>query len=116
MTQQTKHTPGPWEPKYLRNNETELAVITPDGAVIANFGLKIDFEIQEANARLIAAAPESHEANILALHAIDQARSVLYSAYAKDGGELPHRRAAIDLLNEAETGLRVAIAKATGSK
>ncbi len=62
------HTPGPWEIQYLGNGESEVLANGPDqddaaGICIVAGGLghvmedNRDYE-SEANARLIAAAPE----------------------------------------------------------
>jgi len=73
----TKHTPGPWEVKKeltgLGNVEfliTDGLDDTPDGAdTIAHV---IFSNEAQANARLIAAAPDLLEACIGALHALEQ--------------------------------------------
>jgi hypothetical protein len=69
MTEQTKHTPGPW--KAVRNTaywEIEPANAGQDGIpfnvgdVCASAPGMPDSGLQEANARLIAAAPDLLEA------------------------------------------------------
>lgn len=61
MTQQTKHTPGPW---YLSDTGNLYSEATDRH--IANLDTSMDFKNNsqqlEANARLIAAAPELLEA------------------------------------------------------
>ena len=81
----TKHTPGPW--KYSRCDDygdTRFYIAQQDGApytpnysdvatVIAET-VSLEYRsIQEANARLIAAAPELLEA-LIALHAVANVR------------------------------------------
>lgn len=81
----TKHTPGPWKVSY-----TKISVITAEnGAVIAKVN-KIDGLVNlQANARLIAAAPELLEALIECLDcefsvtdraAINKARAAIAKA------------------------------------
>lgn len=57
----SKHTPGPWE---LAEKFNCVEVRAVDGPYIANCNQSaaIDWRIKEANARLIAAAPEMFEA------------------------------------------------------
>ena len=56
----SKHTPGPWEVDY--EGPCRLAIIAPndvDGAMVAFTNLQnVDGDMDEANARLIAAAPD----------------------------------------------------------
>ena len=53
----SKHTPGPW------NYKSPLEVVGSDGTTIKLIGLThAQYETDEANARLIAAAPELLEA------------------------------------------------------
>ncbi len=62
-TQTTKHTPGPW--KIDENNELPLAVIQDheEGQGICELEtVSFDTDETQANARLIAAAPELLEA------------------------------------------------------
>jgi hypothetical protein len=50
-----KHTPGPWHVQYPSSNDPELAIVG-GGIVIADmYGVH---DTPQANARLIAAAPE----------------------------------------------------------
>ena len=61
----SKHTPGPWQPSKSRTNP--YAVYAPHGQTtrssIASIALYDDcYDEAEANARLIAAAPELLEA------------------------------------------------------
>lgn len=88
----SQHTPGPWK---VSQNVTRH-VIGPEGGVVACAELTWTNEITEANARLIAAAPELLEALIslerLAgkplMHA-EQARIAASAAIAKATGEKP---------------------------
>jgi hypothetical protein len=51
---QAKHTPGPWQVKQLSGNE--LYIMDKEQAVICEFHTA--YNTDEANAQLIAAAPE----------------------------------------------------------
>jgi len=64
--EKTKHTPGPWKAKTVKalgiyaNNDQQIAVVhneMPRGGRRQD-----DYNIEEANARLIAAAPDLLEA------------------------------------------------------
>lgn len=75
------HTPGPWtaEPEY----EGEAATfVHAKAAPIADCCLGPSMEQDEANARLIAAAPDSHAANIALFEAIHEEYNI--SAKADD--------------------------------
>ena len=55
----TPHTPGPWELKYEKTGRTIDAVIKMGKAAIYfTRGIGQTFEEQQANARLIASAPD----------------------------------------------------------
>jgi hypothetical protein len=62
MTDQTKHTPGPWEyaTRFTAKATGPLQMIGPDPECrhIADIPRNGDQQRQEADARLIAAAPE----------------------------------------------------------
>lgn len=58
MKTNMKHTPGPWK----RNGRTVSGPPTPLERIVAECGQSTSREIDEANARLIAAAPEMLEA------------------------------------------------------
>lgn len=64
---QPKHTPGPWH--VLDHPNREYFVYGPDGNLVANCDGWINHTLadKQANARLIAAAPELLEACIEAL-------------------------------------------------
>ncbi len=93
---ETKWTPGPWElaDKY---NCTDVRAV--DGPYVAdcNASAAIDWRTKEANARLIAAAPELYEAleNLRKLYDTDEGcRSMpeyqaAIAALAKARGEQP---------------------------
>ena len=57
----TKHTPAPWKIQSPKMTEQRLWLIGEDGVIAKIGGVKSPEEI-EANARLIAAAPELLEA------------------------------------------------------
>ena len=66
----TPHTPGPWETalSFTADNRIIWDVCLPDGGdMIADLAECGDEQTQEANARLIAAAPELLEA-LIELH------------------------------------------------
>lgn len=79
---EAKHTPGPWNfgefelypGAGLRFNisQAEGAAHTPHYSDVAQTITGEDLSIQEANARLIAAAPEMLEALRLALNALEE--------------------------------------------
>lgn len=56
MNQYTTHTPGPWK-QYQWEDKTYASVRGPDGRCVADCGSRSD-QIAQANARLIAAAPD----------------------------------------------------------
>ena len=64
----SKHTPGPWVArpyaKGIEGNDLMPSIFGPDGRSIASCGnAKMrSFETRDANARLIAAAPEMYAA------------------------------------------------------
>jgi hypothetical protein len=124
MTQQTKHTPGPWG--YERNPRTAYTFnVFADGIRIAEalagpaklqtdyFGGKwVDPNNAadgEDNARLIAAAPELLEALIWMTEHAAAHEEILRDHNLLDGES-------IYLADEAHTKARAAIAKATGGK
>ena len=94
MSDKSKYTPGPWEAR-------RYCVWGPDAEYVAGTKTGISDETQEANATLIAAAPESHEANIAALKYL-----IEDCAGGTPGNE--------HLLYETIRRLRAAIAKAKG--
>ena len=105
--EKTKHTPGPWH-HWDPLGEREWAVTTtgprPElGGPLPNMPIRVASEIDsEANARLIAAAPE-----LLAL-----AHLVVTQTTADENGDMPnHPRGVLLVLLDAA---RAAIAKAEG--
>lgn len=92
-----KHTPGPW--KY--ENDSQGFICDSSGSdVVADAWYSRDHEVQEANARLIAAAPELLECLIWAM----EQGHLTYHARTKSN--VAH----CDAVDRA----RAAIAKATG--
>jgi len=55
-----EHTPGPWNKRYVPIRH-EWEIIGPKGEVIAIVKAVADTEVDNANARLIALAPELAE-------------------------------------------------------
>lgn len=90
MQNNTQHTPGPWEVSRLQTSEESTQVITSEGWHLCN----VELDPHEANARLIAAAPD--------LLAALQKIVSLWDENRYDGPVAP--------MNDA----KLAIAKATG--
>lgn len=106
-----KHTPGPWVYSFESVDPEWAVVTTVGGSVIAN--VNSDHR-QEANARLIAAAPETaaerdrlKEVNADLLAALKQFRTKVYNAALISG--MDHEWA-----TEACSRADAAIAKAEG--
>jgi len=93
---ETKHTPGPWTVDHNHPDDPETATIhDPSGDWVA--------QTCDANARLIAAAPDMLAALEMSLSVFDKQRELL-----RDGcKDIPCPR------DEALDILRAAIAKAT---
>lgn len=60
MSKHTQHTPAPWK-QYQWEDKIYASVRGPDGRCVADCGSRSD-QIAQANARLIAAAPDLLEA------------------------------------------------------
>lgn len=78
---ETKHTPGPWQVKYDEQTGRPSGIYAPDdagipgavGHIVRLRGLGLpSSEKAQANARLIAAAPDLLEALIVAKATIDE--------------------------------------------
>lgn len=99
----TKHTPGPWE--YYKSPGYESSVNLPNGNTInQSFYGGDSSEEREANARLIASAPEMLEA----LKAIDEGFKDNSIKFTKE------RQSDSDPYHKANTLMCKAIAKAEG--
>ena len=97
-----QHTPGPWKFGF-ESVDPEWAIVTIEGGlIIAN--VNADHR-QEANARLIAAAPDLLEA----AHGVD----VLYAELQAALPKIANTRA-MDIVQDAVRKARAAIAKAEG--
>lgn len=98
----TKHTRGPWE---ASNGEVTTQQVEGRSfrriAAVQDYGLGCEPEVDEANARLIAAAPELFAA-------LQQATARLEFAIRHNDFNVKD--------NEAIEQARAAIAKATGNK
>ncbi|WP_313033720.1 hypothetical protein [Stenotrophomonas acidaminiphila] len=105
-----KHTPGPWNVGATDAETAEIDVVSEGRPYIC---LVLPGAVDgrtEANARLIAAAPDSHEANVMFVKAMDRFCGIkpdwdddcIYD-------ELPSSELAL-----AYFAARAAIAKATG--
>ena len=57
MTQKSKHTPGPWEVRKVKDVTEVVGYLLPNAPQLIFDPCRMD----EANARLIAAAPEMYE-------------------------------------------------------
>lgn len=99
-----KHTPGPWFEQTGFSDDVEITAESREGMVaICSMDLGFTGHIgveQEANARLIAAAPCMFEALVEVLEALDVSRN---------GGEYPSFEA-------WEAKARDAITRATGDR
>ncbi len=94
----TQHTPGPWEISADKYANFKNAVFGPDELKVADCGSsRLTGEV-EANARLIAAAPEL-------LEALERAADELKRAQNSNGSQW---------LVDEEAKARAAIAKAKG--
>ena len=98
----SKHTPGPWQVGMAFDNygETEIAIehMTPAGNLVVAVALG-GLQGQDANASLIAAAPDL----------LDALKAIVKSlAEQDDEGLIEHAQQMIDA--------RAAIAKATGGQ
>ena len=115
MADTVKHTPGPWhvDPKAPEESFFEdVSILRHDGlavAVAVHNGDIIPPE-PEANARLIAAAPEL----LLALHELLEAYSKPDERLCCDGRDCGCMGSTVH--QQAEHYARAAIAKATGGK
>lgn len=105
MTQEAQHTPGPWRIKQSSANGNNF--IYPEGSEDAICGVRfhLDFDAHEANARLIAAAPDLLEAVEVLLGGLE--------------AEYPESKFGIDFRTQMRIRMnkaRAAIAKARGQK
>ena len=107
MSDKTKHTPGPWRTKR-EGFSTVYVEARIDGGLIQEVAAcgptDAGLEQQEANARLIAAAPELLEAAKLVLE--------WYEAEDNHSGTDFYQR--MQMCRDSEDAVRAAIAKATG--
>ena len=105
------HTPGPW--RVARQCSTLVEAengrnICSAGGYSTNFAVRETLETNEANANLIAAAPEL-------LKALERAEELCGKALPVfDWGKSPLTAEAIMLLNEVPGEISAAIAKARG--
>lgn len=103
---ESKHTPGPWRANGHYVEAGELTTIcTTDrwNEAIEPYGVESDLE-ENANAQLIAAAPELYEA-------ADEALNVLIGCVIPAGG-VDDRKALLD----CQAMLRAALSRATGAR
>ncbi|RIA19703.1 hypothetical protein DFO63_4079 [Stenotrophomonas sp. AG209] len=104
----SKHTPGPWA--YQEDSDAYTHIVRgSSNRFICQLAQTTSAEI-EANARLIASAPESHEANQLFVQAINEMQGISPDhSDERIYDEMPSSQLAI-----AYFAARAAIAKATG--
>ena len=108
MSAETKHTPGPWHNGQGPHNRSR-EIFGPSGWLIADCRTnQRSIKEEEANARLIAAAPEMLEALLEALKVVEIA-----SRYCPKSIKNTDR---FSLLNIEANSIRAAIAKAEGGE
>lgn len=96
MENAIKHTPGPWH-IGVRQPNSDKFIYGQDGSEVANCDMLTNFhDVNLANARLIAAAPDM-------LEALEKAASILEDEYQTT-----------DCRHPSKTGLYAVIAKAKG--
>lgn len=131
MSEQAKHTPGPWE--ITKGETLPIHVGVKDGrwkhvpgTLLAEVGGNLsvgtgDFQEDLANARLIAAAPDMAEAADAYDNLIKRAQEILTLHLTPDGDDADSACSALlDLLDgppwrEANAKFRAARAKAIGT-
>lgn len=115
-----KHTPGPWEfgPSHSSTGLAGQLVVRPAGEFphgewVADVGSMYD-DHREANARLIAAAPELLQVAQVARARIALERDVFVDCNAyPDGSLLQADRSTLDGFNDLLERIDAAISKAT---
>ena len=119
---EAKHTPGPWEfgPNHSSTGLAGQLVVRPAGEFphgewVADVGSMYD-DHREANARLIAAAPDLLEVAQVARARIALERDVFVDCHAYPDGSLHQAdKAILDDLNDLLARIDAAIAKAGGT-
>lgn len=111
----SKHTRGPWQTDRNNVHTGQIATIhhclNNDWVEVWSENWPIDEAEQEANARLIAAAPESHEANQMLVRAINEMQRITADhSDERIYDEMPSSQLAV-----AYFAARAAIVKATGA-
>lgn len=103
MSEQIKHSPGPWR------IDGGYHLVSQNGIEIATLSKGDDFEDeQQANARLLSAAPELLEADEAAIQCIVD----FLECYKNDCARIVMDEAVKSLKNDALPKLRAAVAKA----
>ncbi len=110
-----EHTPGPWrvdrsdwgQPQFINAGDTPL---------VALWGYVSEKTTVEANARLIAAAPEMLEALKASNRTLIAERDVIYDSITNSAGEItdPAEGKGLAEYNALIDANRAAIARATG--
>ena len=99
MSDQPKWTPGPW--RAVMGSRHVVDVFAGDRDVVSVYGGGVGFEYRDANAHLIAAAPD--------LYAALETLSALNDDSGPFGGEIYQ-----DRVDRAWSAARAALAKARG--
>lgn len=107
-----KHTPGPWTLCGWDSSDKEITIIAGDGyyegSTISVDYDDCDHDLAEANARLIAAAPDFYQVAGLAQYQIDKIANQL--------AEKVENQAIVQELGALAVTIRTVIAKATGGQ
>ena len=75
----TGFTPGPWTFEMEQDEWPDHALIGGDGDTVLSFDFDLGFSVHDANARLIAAAPDLHAALTAALDEIERLETQIRS-------------------------------------
>ncbi len=108
---ETLHTPGPWHWQYhpIENGIVALASATNDVLLSTGNGDHSWGEVSEANAKIIAAAPDLLSALTATVAAMEHAKKLLRVAgLTMEGGTIS------DPYNDAIAQANIVISKATG--
>ena len=75
----TGFTPGPWTFEMEQDEWPDHALIGGDGDTVLSFDFDLGFSVHDANARLIAAAPDLHRHLAAALDEIERLETQIRS-------------------------------------
>ena len=82
----TGFTPGPWTFEMEQDEWPDHALIGGDGDTVLSFDFDLGFSVHDANARLIAAAPDLHRHLAAALDEIERLRLLARRAFLEGHG------------------------------